>query len=137
MDTIEFALESFASNTKEENNVTYVDGMLTAVPTANKEIYREIAEQSARVFKKHGALSYMECWGDQVPEGKLNSMYTAVLREPDETVVFSWITWPSRAVRNEGMKKVFSDPEMPSHMDPMPFDAKRMIFGGFEALVEA
>lgn len=117
--------------------MTYVDGMLSAVPTANKDIYRELAEQSARVFKKHGAQSYMECWGDQVPEGKVNSMHTAVLRKPDETVVFTWVTWPSKEARNAGMQKVFSDPEMPSHTDPMPFDAKRMIFGGFEALVEA
>jgi len=121
----------------EKKNVTYVDGLLTAVPTANKEVYREMAEQCARVFKKHGATSYVECWGDDVPEGKLNSMHTAVLREPDETVVFSWVTWPSKEVRDAGMKVVFSDPEMPVHMDPMPFDAKRMIFGGFEVLVEA
>ena len=117
--------------------MTYVDGMLTAVPTANKEIYRKLATQSAKVFKKHGALSYMECWGDNVPEGKLNSMHTAVLRKPDETVVFSWVTWASKADRDAGMQKVFSDPEMPSHMDSMPFDSKRMIFGSFEALVEA
>ena len=117
--------------------MTYVDGMMTAVPTANKEIYREMAEQCASVFRKHGALSYVECWGSHVPEGKLNSMHTAVLREPDETVVFSWVTWPSKEVRDDGMPKVFSDPEMPTHMDPMPFDAKRMIFGGFEVLVKA
>ena len=117
--------------------MTYVDGMMTAVPTANKEIYREMAEQCASVFRKHGALSYVEGWGSHVPEGKLNSMHTAVLREPDEMVVFSWVTWPSKEVRDDGMPKVFSDPEMPTHMDPMPFDAKRMIFGGFEVLVKA
>ena len=117
--------------------MTYVDGLLTAVPTANKEIYREMAEQCARVFKKHGALSYVECWGDNVPEGKVNSMHTAVLREPDETVVFSWVTWPSKEVRDDGMPKVFSDPEMPTHMDPVPFDAQRMIFDVFPVLVEA
>ncbi|MCZ0952279.1 MAG: DUF1428 domain-containing protein [Rhodospirillaceae bacterium] len=117
--------------------MTYVNGMLAAVPTANKEIYREMADQCSKVFKKHGALTYVECWGDDVPEGKLNSMHTAVLREPDETVVFSWVTWPSKEARDAGMQKVFSDPDMPRHMDPMPFDAKRMIFGGFNALVEA
>ena len=67
----------------------------------------------------------------------VDGMSTAVLREADETVVFSWVTWPSKEGRDAGMKVVFSDPEMPTHMDPMPFDAKRMIFGGFEALVEA
>lgn len=117
--------------------MTYVNGMLAAVPAANKEIYRDMAEQCAKVFKKHGALSYVECWGDDVPDGKVNSMHTAVLREPDETVVFSWVTWPSKEVRDAGMQKVFSDPDMPRHIDPMPFDGKRMIFGGFEALVEA
>ena len=116
--------------------MTYVDGMLTAVPTANKKIYREIAEQAGNVFMKHGALSYFECWGDDLPEGKVNSMHTAVLRKPDETVVFSWVTWPSKEARDAGMQKVFGDPEMPSHTDQMPFDGKRMIFGGFEALVE-
>ena len=122
---------------QKEKNVTYVDGMLTAVPTANKEIYREMAEQCSKVFRKHGALAYVECWGNDVPEGKLNSMHTAVMREPDETVVLSWVAWPSKEARDAGMKVVFSDPEMPTHMDPMPFDARRMIFGGFEVLVKA
>ncbi len=117
--------------------MTYVDGMMAAVPTANKEIYREHSAKAARVFKRHGALSYMECWGDEVPEGKNNSMHTAVMRKPDETVVFSFVTWPSKDARNAGMPKVMSDPEMPSGMESMPFDPKRMIFGGFEVLVEA
>ena len=117
--------------------MTYVDVMMAGVPTSNKEMYREHSEKAARVFKRHGALSYMECWGDEVPEGKTNSMHTAVLRKPDETVVLSWVTWPSKAVRNAGMPRVMGDPDMPSGVEHMPFDGKRMIFGGFEALVEA
>ena len=117
--------------------MTYVDGMIAAVPAANKEDYREHAEQAAAVFKEHGARSLVECWGDDVPEGKVNSMHTAVMREPDETVVFSWITWPSKAVRDAGMQKVMTDPRMQPDVNPMPFDGKRMIFGGFEMIVDA
>lgn len=115
----------------------YVDGFVLAVPTANREAYRRHAEDAAVVFKAHGALSLVECWGDAVPEGKVNSMHTAVLRRPDETVVFSWITWPDKAARDAGMAKVFADPRMPASMDAMPFDGTRMIFGGFETIVNA
>lgn len=115
----------------------YVDGFVLAVPTANKEAYRRHAEEAAVVFKEHGALSLVECWGDDVPEGKLNSLHTAVLREEGETVVFSWITWPDKAARDAGMQKVFADPRLQPEVNPMPFDGKRMIFGGFEVLVQA
>jgi uncharacterized protein YbaA (DUF1428 family) len=115
--------------------MTYVDGFLLAVPTAGKEAYRRHAEQAAIVFKAHGALSLVEFWGDDVPEGKINSMHTAVLRKPDETVVFSWITWPDRATRDAGMQKVFEDPRMQASMEAMPFDGTRLIFGGFETIV--
>jgi uncharacterized protein YbaA (DUF1428 family)/uncharacterized protein YndB with AHSA1/START domain len=115
----------------------YVDGFLLTVPTANRETYRRYAEEVAVVFKEHGALSLVECWGDDVPEGKLNSMHTAVLRQPDETVVFSWITWPDKATRDAGMQKVFADPRQPTTMAAMPFDGTRMIFGGFEMIVNA
>jgi uncharacterized protein YbaA (DUF1428 family) len=72
-----------------------------------------------------------------VPEGKVNSMHTAVLRKPEETVVFSWITWPDKATRDAGMQKVFADPSMAGGMHQMPFDGTRMIFGGFEVIVDA
>ncbi len=114
--------------------MTYIDGMILAVPTANKEAYCELSRKTATVFKEHGALSVTECWGDDVPEGKLNSMHTAVMREPDETVAFSWIVWPSKAVRDAGMAKVMDDPRM--RPDAMPFDGKRMIYGGFDVIVE-
>ncbi len=114
----------------------YVDGFLLAVPVANKEAYRKMAEVAATVFKAHGALSVVECWGDDLPEGKVNSMHTAVLRKPDETVVFSWIAWPSKAVRDAGMPKVMADPRLDGFSD-MPFDGQRMIFGGFDVIMDA
>ncbi|WP_443726250.1 DUF1428 domain-containing protein [Salinarimonas chemoclinalis] len=113
----------------------YVDGFVAAVPTANREAYRAHAEAAAIVFKDHGALSLVECWGDDVPEGRINSLHTAVLRKDDETVVFSWITWPDKATRDAGMQKVFGDARMAPETNPMPFDGSRMIFGGFEMIV--
>ena len=117
--------------------MNYVDGFVLAVPTANKDTYRRVAETASKVFKENGALSVVECWGDDVPEGKLTSFPMAVQRKDDETVVFSWITWPSKAVRDEGMKKSGDDPRMREFMNPMPFDGKRMIFGGFQVIVSA
>lgn len=117
--------------------MTYVDGFVLPVPTANKEAYRRFAEEAAIVFKEHGALSLVECWGVDVPEGKVNSFHTAVMREPDETVVFAWIIWPSKAARDAGHAKVMEDPRIKGHTDPMPFDGSRMIFGGFETIVDA
>ncbi|MCY1554167.1 putative protein YbaA [compost metagenome] len=92
---------------------------------------------AAGVFKECGALSVVECWGDDVPEGKVTSFPTAVKRKDDETVVFSWITWPSKQVRDEGMKKAMEDPRMQPSPSTMPFDGQRMIYGGFEVIVSA
>ncbi len=117
--------------------MAYIDGFVAAVPTENRDAYRKHAEQAAPVFKEHGALKLVECWGDDVPEGKLTSFPMAVQKKNDETVVFSWIVWPSRQARDEGMKKVMADPRIQPNVNPMPFDAKRLIFGGFEVLVEA
>jgi uncharacterized protein YbaA (DUF1428 family) len=116
--------------------MTYVDGVIAAVPTADKQAYLDHARKAAALFKELGALSVTECWGDDVPEGKTNSLHTAVLRKPEETVVFSWITWPSKAVRDEAWQKLHDDPSMGEKMGPMPFDGQRMIFGGFEAILE-
>jgi len=115
--------------------MTYVDGFVIPVPTAKKEAYRKLAETAAAVFKDHGALTLVECWSDDLPQGKVNCFNSAVLRQPEESVVFAWITWPSKAVRDAGMAKVMED----SRMDPhdIPFDGKRMIFGGFEVIVNA
>jgi len=117
--------------------MTYVDGFVAAVPTANREAFRKHAADAAPVFKEHGALKVVECWGDDVPDGKVTSFPMAVKCEPGETVVFSWIVWPSRQVRDAGMAKVMADPRMQPDANPMPFDGKRVIFGGFEVMVEA
>ncbi len=116
--------------------MSYVDGYVIPVPTAKRAAYLDMAKKAAAVFKQHGALKVVECWGDDVPEGKLTSFPMAVKREADETVVFSWIVWPSRAVRDAGMKAVMTDPLMQPRPD-MPFDGKRMIFGGFEMMLDA
>ena len=115
--------------------MNYVDGVVVAVPTADKETYRAFAQTIAALFKAHGALNVVDCWGDDVPDGKLTSFPLAVKREPHETVVFSWITWPSRDARNAGWKTVMADPRMqPGAAATPPFDGKRMIYGGFEVI---
>lgn len=115
--------------------MNYVDGFVIAVPTANRETYLEHAVTAAAVFKEHGALSVIECWGDDVPQGKLTSFPLAVQCKADETVVFSWITWPSKAVRDTGMEKAMADARLTNIQ--MPFDGKRMIYGGFEVMLSA
>jgi uncharacterized protein YbaA (DUF1428 family) len=116
--------------------MSYVDGFVAAVPTANREKFLRHAQYGAAVLKENGALQVVECWGDDVPEGKLTSFPMAVQRKDDETVIFSWIVWPSKAVRDEGMKKFMADPRMQPETNPMPFDGKRIIFGGFEVIVD-
>lgn len=117
--------------------MSYIDGFVAAVPTAKREAFRKHAEDAAAVFKEHGALGVTECWGDDVPGGEVTSFPMAVKCKPDETVIFSWIAWPSREVRDAGMQKVMSDPRMQEDVNPMPFDGKRVIFGGFTPIVEA
>ena len=117
--------------------MAYVDGFVAAVPTANREKFRRHAEAAAVVFKEHGALKVVECWGDDVPDGKVTSFPMAVKRKEDETVVFSWIMWPSREVRDAGMAKVMADPRLQPDKNPMPFDGQRVIYGGFEIILEA
>jgi uncharacterized protein YbaA (DUF1428 family) len=116
--------------------MNYIDGFVVAVPTANRERYKKHAETAAAVFKEHGALRLVECWGDDVPQGKVTSFPMAVQCKDDETVVFSWVAWPSKKVRDEGMKKVMADPRLQPDNNPMPFDGKRLIYGGFEMLVD-
>ncbi|MBL8347712.1 MAG: DUF1428 domain-containing protein [Rubrivivax sp.] len=116
--------------------MSYVDGMVCAVPTANRDAYEKYAKGLAPLFRQHGALAVVDCWGDDVPEGTLTSFPMAVKREPHETVVFSWVLWPSREVRDAGWKTLMDDPRMKPEHNPMPFDGKRMIYGGFETLVD-
>jgi uncharacterized protein YbaA (DUF1428 family) len=113
----------------------YIDGFVAAVPTANREKYLRHAKEAAAVFKENGALRVVECWGDDVPMGQTTSFPQAVKLEPNETVAFSWIAWPSREARDAGMKKVMDDPRMKSA--EMPFDGKRMIYGGFEQILDS
>ena len=116
--------------------MAYVDGYVIAVPVANKAQYIKLAMESAEVFKDHGAISVVENWGDDIPDGVLTSFPLAVRCEDDETVVFSWVTWPSKAIRDEGMKNAMSDERLAGWSpESMPFDGKRMIFGGFETIV--
>jgi uncharacterized protein YbaA (DUF1428 family) len=116
--------------------MNYIDGFVVAVATANRETYRRHAQTAAKVFQENGALQVVECWGDDVPDGKLTSFPMAVQRKPDETVVFSWIAWPSKQARDEGMKKSMADPRLQPANNPMPFDGKRMIYGGFQVIVD-
>ena len=113
--------------------MSYIDGTLCPVPNAKKAEYIKHAEAAAVLFKEYGALALVENWGDDVPEGELNSMHTAVMRKEDETVVFSWILWPDKATRDAGWGKMMEDPRMKDMS--MPFDGKRMIYGGFETIV--
>ena len=116
--------------------MSYVDGYLVPVKTAKREAYRKLAADAAVVFRDHGALAVVETWGDDVPEGKVTSFPMAVKLEPDETVVFSWIVWPSREARDAGNAAAMADARMQEPED-IPFNGQRMIFGGFEAIVEA
>ncbi len=115
----------------------YVDGYVLAVPRKNKSDYIRLAEAAAAVFKDHGASSVVENWADDVPDGELTSLPLAVKCQEDEDVVFSWIVWPSREARDAGNKAAMQDARF-EEWDPkqMPFDGKRMIFGGFTTIVE-
>ncbi len=116
--------------------MNYVDGFVAAVPTANREKYRKHAALAAEVFKEYGALRLVECWGDDVPDGEVTSFPMAVQCKEDEAVVFSWILWPSKEVRNEGMARVMADARLDMESNPMPFDGKRLIFGGFQMILD-
>lgn len=116
--------------------MSYIDGFVAAVPNANKAVYIEHARKAAVVFKRHGAQKLVENWGTDVPEGEVTSLPMAVQCKPDETVVFSWVVWASKEARDAGWEKIMADPDMQPENNPMPFDGKRMIFGGFETVVE-
>jgi len=123
--------------------MSYIDGFVIAVPTANKQRFIEHATSGDGVFMDLGATRVLQCWGDEVPDGKLTDFRKAVQAADDETVVFSWIEWPDKATRDAGMAKIMAmmndpaqvDPRMDPAKNPMPFDGKRMIFGGFEPIV--
>jgi uncharacterized protein YbaA (DUF1428 family) len=114
----------------------YVDGFVVAVPGDRIADYKKIARKAGKVWMEHGALSYVECLGDDVPVGKVTSFTRAVKLKEGEQVVFSWITYKSRAHRDAVNKKVMADPRLKMDMANMPFDGKRMIYGGFKTIVE-
>ena len=116
--------------------MSYIDGFVTPVQNANREAYIAHAKETAAMFKEFGASRVVECWGDDVPEGKLTSFGLAVKREPSESVVFSWIVWPSREARDEAWKKLMADPRMQPGAMAAPFDGKRLIYGGFQVLLD-
>ncbi|MBU2923245.1 DUF1428 domain-containing protein [Colwellia sp. 4_MG-2023] len=116
--------------------MSYVDGFVAAVPTENKEKYIEHAKLSAVVFKDHGALKVTETWGDNVPDGDITSFPMAVHCGNNETVVFSSVLWPTKEVRDAGWEAIMEDPRMDPEQNPMPFDGKRLIYGGFEVIIE-
>ncbi|AKC85656.1 DUF1428 domain-containing protein [Pseudoxanthomonas suwonensis] len=116
--------------------MSYVDGFVLAVPTANKEKFIAHARDFDPVFLEYGATRVLECWGDDVPHGQVTDFYRSVQATEDETVVFSWVEWPDKATRDAGMKKMMDDPRMDPSANPMPFDGKRMIFGGFSPVFE-
>ena len=113
----------------------YIDGFVAAVPTANKEAYIEHAQKAAAILRKHGALRLVECWGADIPDGVKTSFPLAVQCRNDETVVFSWIVWPSEQVRNTGMDKTMAECSLDADMRAMPFDGSRLIHGGFQMIV--
>jgi uncharacterized protein YbaA (DUF1428 family) len=119
---------------EEKTVMSYIDGFVIAVPNANREKFIEHARTFDVIFMEFGAIRIMECWNDDVPEGKVTDFRRAVQATADESVVFSWVEWPDKAARDAGMKKIMEDPRMPG-MGDMPFDGKRMIFGGFVPVV--
>jgi uncharacterized protein YbaA (DUF1428 family) len=112
--------------------MSYLQGFVVPVPTANKEKYLEMAAKAAPIFKEYGAVHHVEAWGDEVRDGKHTDFKKAVQATPDETVVFSWVSWPDKETCKAAEKKIMSDDRMKAF--GMPFDGSRMIFGGFEVL---
>jgi uncharacterized protein YbaA (DUF1428 family) len=120
--------------------MTYIDGFVIAVPKANRQKFIDHAHMADGMFIEFGATRVIECWGDDVPDGSVTDFRKAVQATDDEDVVFSWIEWPDKATRDAGMARMmapdFKDPRMDPVNNPMPFDGKRMIFGGFAPVVD-
>jgi uncharacterized protein YbaA (DUF1428 family) len=115
--------------------MSYIDGFVIPVPKNKKQAYREMATKAVAMFKEYGATRIVECWGDNIPDGKVTDFKLAVKATGDENVVFSWIVWPSKEIRDKANEKLKDDPRMKMPND-MPFDPQRMIFGGFEILLD-
>ena len=116
--------------------MAYVDGFVVAVPEKNLAEYKKIARRAGKIWMEHGALSYTECVGDDVPVGKVTSFTKEVNLKRGETVIFSWITYKSKRDRDAINKKVMADPRLEQDSKNMPFDTSRMIYGGFRSMIE-
>jgi uncharacterized protein YbaA (DUF1428 family) len=116
--------------------MSYVDGFVLAVPKAKLDDYKKLANLTGPIWMEHGALAYVECIGDDVPYGEVTSFPRAVQAKDDEIVVFAWVVYESRQSRDAVMPKVMADPRLTPDWGPMPFDMKRMIFGGFQPFME-
>jgi len=118
--------------------MSYVDGFVLPVPKRNLAAYRRMARKAGKVWMDHGAVEYRECVAEDVKPGKLTSFPQSVKLKRGETVVFAWIVFKSRAHRDRVNAKVMKDPRLADMMDPksMPFDSKRMIYGGFEVMID-
>ena len=116
--------------------MAYVDGFLLPVPKRKVNAYLELSRKAGKIWREHGAVEYRECVGDDLNIKNMTGFPKMAKTKAGETVVFSWILWPSREVRNSAMKAVMADPRMQPGANPMPFDGKRVIFGGFEMIVE-
>jgi uncharacterized protein YbaA (DUF1428 family) len=114
----------------------YVEGFVTAVPTGNKEAYLSHAAKASSLLKDCGVERMVETWGDDVPDGKVTDFKRAVQAKDGETVVFSWFEYPSKQARDAANEKMMSDPRMKEMASSMPFDGQRMIFSGFEAILD-
>ncbi|EPX81235.1 DUF1428 domain-containing protein [Litoreibacter arenae] len=115
--------------------MSYIQGLLIPVPIKNKDAYRKLAEMAAPIFKDYGALRIVEAWGDDVPDGKVTDFKMAVKAEDGETVVFSWIEWPDKETYHAAAQKMQTDKRW-EEMSEMPFDGKRMMWGGFEPILD-
>lgn len=115
--------------------MSYVEGYVIPVPTDRKDEYESMARSAAPVFQEYGASRIVECWGDDVPAGEVTDFRRAVQAHEGESIVFSWVEWPSREVRAQATEKMKNDPRMQMTPD-MPFDGKRVILGGFEVLID-
>ena len=116
--------------------MAYIDGFVIAVPTANRDAFIAHAKKFDEMFLEYGATRIVEGWGDDVPRGKQTDFYMAVKAKDDESVAFSWVEWPDKATRDRAMETMMKDPRMDPKENPMPFDGMRMIFGGFEPVVD-
>jgi uncharacterized protein YbaA (DUF1428 family) len=115
----------------------YIDGFLVPVfAETTREAYAAFAEKAVPIFKDYGATRVVEAWGDDVPDGKVTDFRRAAQAKEGETIVFAWVEWPDKATRDAGMKKVAEDTRM-GPGDRMPFDGQRMIFGGFQGIIDA